>query len=129
MEKIRNYLSAYDRLAFAAARASGERLDELERDGLIQRFEFTFELAWKSLKAYLEHQGVPELRFPKQVLREAYAAGVIDHDALWLAMLDARNRTSHLYDEDAAAKIAEQICHDFLPLLRALADFYRAQAE
>lgn len=127
MEKIHNYLNAYDRLAFAVAKHADTELDDLERDGLIQRFEFTFELAWKSLKEYMEAQGVADLKFPKQVLREAYTAGLIDNDKIWLAMLSARNSTSHIYDEDAAERIVNQVSNDFLPLFRALAGFYRAQ--
>ena len=127
MEKMRNYLSACDRLAFAVERAKQGALDDLERDGLVQRFEFTFELAWKSLKEYMEQQGVSDLRFPKQVLKEAYGAGIIDHDEIWIAMLYERNQSSHIFDEEVANQIAGQICRDFLPQLRALAEYYRSQ--
>ena len=125
MNRAQNYLRACDRLSEAVRELSGEPGDELRRDGLIQRFEFTFELAWKSLKEYLEAQGYAELTTPRAVLREAFAARLIDDEAAWLAMLDARNRTSHIYDEGAAAEIAGQICADFLPPLSALAKFYR----
>jgi len=53
------------------------------RDGMIQRFEFSFELAWKALKEYMTEQGVPDLQFPKQILQEAYVDGLIDDQAIW----------------------------------------------
>ena len=127
MKKAHNYLSAYDRLAWAVAELARDPLDELRRDGLIQRFEFTFELAWKSLKEYLEAQGFARLTTPREVLREAYAAELIDGEAVWLSMLDARNQTSHLYDEDVSAEIAARICGEYLAPLGALAALYRAR--
>ena len=88
---------------------------------MIQRFEFTVELAWKSLREYLEDQGVVlSVISPRAVLKEAYAAGVIDDADAWNAIISARNLTSHVYDEATAAEIARQICEDFLPILRAL---------
>ena len=127
MNKVRNYLSAYDRLAWATNELARDPSDELRRDGLIQRFEFTFELAWKSLKEYLEAQGFAGLTTPRQVLREAYAAELIGDEEAWLSMLDARNRTSHIYDENISAEIAGRICAEYLPPLAALAAFYRKQ--
>ena len=127
MKKAHNYLSAYDRLAWAVAELARDPLDELRRDGLIQRFAFTFELAWKSLKEYLEAQGFARLTTPREVLREAYAAELIDGEAVWLSMLDARNQASHLYDEDVSAEIAARICGEYLAPLGALAALYRAR--
>ncbi|WP_367142724.1 HI0074 family nucleotidyltransferase substrate-binding subunit [Desulfosporosinus sp.] len=68
--------------------------NDLLRDGVIQRFEFTFELAWKTLKAVFEDEGLIGLNSPKTVLREAFAMGLIQDDELWLTMLSDRNSTS-----------------------------------
>ena len=128
LQKIENYKSALLQLekAVEAYRAAPE--DALYRDGLIQRFEFTFELAWKSLKEYMEDQGVlVSILTPRAILKEAYAAGLIGDAALWSAALDCRNLTSHIYDEKTAREIAGRICGEFLPPLSALADFYREQ--
>lgn len=124
MRKQANFLSAVARLAEGVAEYTA-RPSTLQRDGVIQRFEFTFELAWKSLKEYLEDQGVPPLQFPKQVLQEAYAAGVIDNEQIWLQMLSSRNVTSHIYSDNEAANVAQDITTRFLPALRALADYYQ----
>ncbi|MCZ6902205.1 MAG: HI0074 family nucleotidyltransferase substrate-binding subunit [Rickettsia endosymbiont of Ixodes persulcatus] len=69
-------------------------------DATIQRFEFTFELAWKFLKEYFVEKGIV-LNYPKEVLKEAFTAGII----IWIYMLADRNMTSHTYDEKLADEI------------------------
>ena len=121
LQKIENYKNAIMQLDDAVNCYLASPQDTLYRDGLIQRFEFTVELAWKSLREYLEDQGVVlSVISPRAVLKEAYAAGVIDDADAWNAIISARNLTSHVYDEATAAEIARQICEDFLPILRAL---------
>ena len=89
---------------------------------MLQRFEFTFELGWKALKEYMLDAGMQNtLQFPKQVLREAYAAELIDDEGVWLDMLNARNQTSHIYDDHTAAVIAAKIQNAYLPELQKLA--------
>lgn len=125
MKKVSNYLSAFRRLSQAVEIYSGHTDNALYRDGLIQRFEFTVELAWKSLKEYLEDQGaVVEHNTPKAVLKDAFAAGIVQEDRAWINILTARNLTSHIYKEETAINIAQQVCGEFLPTLRALAEFY-----
>lgn len=121
LQKIENYKHAFAQLEDAVARYHASPQDTLYRDGLIQRFEFTVELAWKSLREYLEDQGVIlAVSSPRAVLKEAYAVGVIDDADTWNAILTARNLTSHVYDEATAAEIARQICEDFIPSPRDL---------
>ena len=116
-----NYLRAVQRLGEALEEYAANPTDTV-RDGVIQRFEFTFDLAWKSLKEYMQDQGATTpLQFPKQVLREAYAAELIDDERLWLDMLNARNQTSHIYDDHTAAVIAAKIQNAYLPELQKLA--------
>ena len=89
-----NFVNAAHRLAEAVTDYRNIRNDTV-RDGMIQRFEFTFELGWKALKEYMLDAGMQNtLQFPKQVLREAYAAELIDDESVWLDMLNARNQTS-----------------------------------
>ena len=126
LQKIENYNSALAQLEQAVAIYQKSQQDALYRDGLIQRFEFTVELSWKSLKAYLEDQGfVLAASSPRAVLKDAYAAGVIQDAERWNRILTARNITSHVYDEKTADGVAAQICNDFLPVLQALGRFYR----
>lgn len=78
-------------------------------DAVIQRFEFTYELAWKTMKAYLESQGLTESRTPKDVIRESFGIGLIEDGDGRLDMLADRNLTSHTYREDMAREIFGKI--------------------
>ena len=91
----------------------GEALDEandnaLMIDGTIQRFEFTVELFWKTLKRSLAAEGI-EANSPKETLKQAYAAKWLNDETIWLQMLKDRNETSHVYDEDKAREIYSHI--------------------
>lgn len=126
LQKIENYHHALAQLAEAVQIYTADPGDALYRDGLIQRFEFTVELAWKSLKEYLEDQGaVLGIASPRGVLKEAYAAGVITDAETWNRIIEARNITSHVYDEKTAQTVADQIAREFLPVLQKLGAFYR----
>ena len=115
LQKIEHYISALAQLEQAVAIYQKSQQDALYRDGLIQRFEFTVELAWKSIKEYLEDQGsTTPIATPRAVLKEAFAAGVIQDAEEW----------NKIYDEKTAEDVAAQICNDFLPLLKALGKFY-----
>lgn len=81
---------------------------DIKTDGMIQRFEFTMELFWKVLKYALELQKV-EAPFPKVRLQKAFAAGWIEDESIWIAMLTDRNLTSHTYNQDTAKDIALRI--------------------
>lgn len=90
-------------------------------DGTMQRFEFCFELLWKTLKVALyETQGFDAVS-PKQVLQKAYAVGWLDDEKLWIDMLRDRNLTSHTYKEDLAREIYAHI-HDYYPEMRRVHD-------
>ncbi len=126
LQKIENYHRAIAQLEEAVAVYGNDQSDALYRDGLIQRFEFTVELAWKSLKEYLEDQGsILSVTSPRFVLKEAYAAGVIMDEEVWDEIIRSRNVTSHVYDEKTAVKVAERICSTYLPVLEKLDNFYR----
>lgn len=126
MKKVANFLLAVQRLQEAVDVHLQHPDNDVIRDGMIQRFEFTFELSWKALKEYLLDQGVAnELNFPKQVLKSAYGNQIIHNESIWLDMLESRNRTSHIYDDRIAAKIAKDISVRFLPVLKDLAEYFR----
>ncbi len=85
-------------------------------DGTIQRFEFTFELAWKLIKNILNYNGIA-VESPRPVIKEAFKAKVIKDGQEWINMLEDRNKTSHLYDEKQALKIYEKIKNDHYQIL------------
>lgn len=127
LQKMKNYKNALAQLEDAIDRYQASPMDTLYRDGLIQRFEFTVELAWKSIKEYLEDQGmVLSIASPRGILKEAFAVGVIQDSVAWNEILTARNLTSHVYDESTANAIAHQICADFLSPLQSLLDVYES---
>ncbi|WP_395476677.1 HI0074 family nucleotidyltransferase substrate-binding subunit [Rickettsia endosymbiont of Pantilius tunicatus] len=94
--------------------------DEAYVDATIQRFEFTFEFAWKFLKEYFAQMGIV-LNYPKEVIKEAYAVGIINDEALWVHMLLDRNMTSHTYNEKLADEIYNRI-RTYVPELKKLLD-------
>ena len=123
LQKIENYHHAVAQLDQAVAVYSNDQSDSLYRDGLIQRFEFTVELAWKSLKEYLEDQGsVLAVAAPRAVLKDAYAAGVIMDAEIWDEIIRSRNVTSHVYDEQTAIEVADRVCSTYLPCLLYTSD-------
>ena len=109
MKKVDNFLKAIKRLKEAVNEYSENSKSDLLRDGLIQRFEFTFEPSWKALKEYMADQGVSgDIQFPKQVLKLAYENHIINDQQTWLKMLEARNSTSHIYDDKIAKEISSK---------------------
>ena len=127
LTKAEHFCQAVDRLREALDVLACDPDSTVIRDGVIQRFEFSFELAWKSLRDYMADQGadMSGVVFPKQVLKAAYAAGLLSDEGVWLMMLEARNITSHVYDDQQAAKIAAEIRDSYFTALSGLADFYR----
>ena len=119
--KQSNFINAAHRLEEAVVDYRNISNDTV-RDGVIQRFEFTFELAWKTLQEYMLEAGMANtMQFPKQVLHEAYAANLIDGESIWLDMLQARNTTPHIYDDHVAAIIVGKVQSVYLPELQKLA--------
>jgi nucleotidyltransferase substrate binding protein (TIGR01987 family) len=96
-QRIADYRKALTRLHEALEQSESD----LVRDAAIQRFEFTFELAWKAMKLFLEFKGI-DARGPKDALREALAQGLISDGNAWTELLEQRNLTSHTYDEGIA---------------------------
>ena len=86
--------------------------DELQGVGLIQSFEFTFELGWKTLKDFLQEQGV-DVQFPREVIKQAFAAQLIEDGALWIEMLDKRNELSHTYNQEQAKRAIQAVRNSY----------------
>ena len=114
-QRLQSFRKAFALLSDAATLSRQRELSDLERQGLIQAFGFTFELGWLTLKDYLEAIGFTELRGPKPVVRKAFANDVIAEGEEWIAMIESRNRTSHTYNENVAREIATAILSKYVP--------------
>lgn len=86
---------------------------ELEKDGVIQRFEFTFELMWKSLKLFLYEEGI-ECKSPKNCLIRAFKYGIIQNEQTVLDMLDDRNNSTHVYNKEESEEIFRRIKKSYI---------------
>ena len=106
-----------------------DALNQLEKEGVIQRFEYCFELAWKTIKDYLEAGGyVFAIVTPRQVLKDAYGAKILDDGQVWIDMLDHRNLLSHTYSLVIFEQAVEAIHTRYLAGIEQLHDFMHTQA-
>ena len=95
-------------------------LNEREQQGLIKAFEYTFELAWNTLRDLLRSQGNTDLLGSRDTLREAFRLGLISDGESWMLMIQDRNLTSHTYNRATADMIAEHIASNYLPCFQQL---------
>ncbi len=94
------------------------KMSRLEEEGLIQRFEYTFELAWKFLQDTLQERGYTQIRGPRPVIEQAFQDGMISDGPVWMEMLKARNETTHLYDEATFNFIIAKVKKPFFNILK-----------
>lgn len=117
--KRENYCKAVERLREALSEYDANPSDTM-RDGVIQRFKFTTELAWKACREYLTDLGYADVNGPKPVMREAFAHGLIDDETVWIDILNDRNLTSHVYKEQTANEIFERIQGKYIQHFKSL---------
>ncbi|MGB8376529.1 MAG: nucleotidyltransferase substrate binding protein [Salegentibacter sp.] len=113
-QRLKNYEKALIQLNKATDLTKERDLSELERQGLIQYFEFTHELAWNVMKDFFAYQGNPEIRESRDATREAFKFGLINNGEAWMDMIISRNRTTHTYDEKTAIEIAHAILKEYV---------------
>ena len=103
-------------------------LNQLEKEGVIQRFEYCFELAWKTVKDYLEASGFVLVTVtPRQVLKDAFAAKILKDGQVWIDMLDHRNLLSHTYDLASFETAVNAIHGQYLLAFEGLHEFLRKE--
>ena len=121
-QKLNSYRKALRRLAEVVNVAKIRQLNDFEADGMIQRFEFTFELAWKLMKSYAEYQGTDkEIMGSRDAIRWAFENKLIADSNVWMEMVKRRNDTSHTYDEDTASEVVLRIKDSYY---QAFMEFY-----
>lgn len=107
IQRYNNFLKTFHQ--FEKFIEKGDRLNELEQQGLIKSFEYTYELAWNTLKDFYELQGESGIQGSRDAIQMAFKRGLITDGDAWMAMLQDRNRTSHTYNEDIAKEITRAI--------------------
>ena len=125
-QRFSNYVKALHKLSQAIEYIKSESesideddldsvLDEMIKEGLIQRFEYTHELAWNVMKDYATYQGNPNVGGSRDASREAFQLKLISNAKIWMDMIGSRNKTSHTYNEETADEIYLKIINDYHP--------------
>jgi nucleotidyltransferase substrate binding protein (TIGR01987 family) len=119
-QRFANYKKALAQLKEAVVLSQQRALSKLEKQGVIQAFEFTHELAWNVLKDFLQDQGNQDIKGSKDATREAFKVGLIADGERWMAMIQSRNASSHTYDEQTAERLVTAIINAYFPLFEVL---------
>lgn len=128
-QRFANYQRALGRLTAAVELSRQRPLSDLEKQGLIQAFEFTHELAWNVMKDYLAWQGTVDITGSRDATREFFSRGLLQDGEGWMEMIRSRNQTSHTYNEKVANEISARIIGTYHPLFMAFAERMRALEE
>ena len=121
MKRFEYYVKALNKLKEAML----ENPTDIVIDGTLQRYEFTFELAWKTMKDYLEYNGYSDnIASPRAIIQLAYQAKIIKNGDIWINMMLDRNVLSHLYDEEKSREIYDNIKKSYLDEFEKLKVFF-----
>lgn len=119
--KYMNLVKAYNKLKEVSELYDGS--NEIIRDSLIQRFEFTYELTHKTLREFMKYLGVTlDNSFPRTIFKKAYVNNLISSEETWINLLEDRSCTSHIYNENLASEVAERIVKDYVPAIEELVE-------
>jgi len=119
-QRFDNFNRALKQLTAAVELAAQREFTQLEKQGVIQAFEFVHELAWNVLKDLLEFEGIQGIVGSRGTVREAFKRGLLADGELWLDMIDKRNLTSHTYNAELAQDMVNTIIHGYYPNFMAL---------
>ena len=121
-QRFNNFEKAFKQLSEAIN--NFQNLSTLEKEGLIQRFEYTFELSWKVLKDFLETKGF-FVKYPREILKLAFENEIIDIGETWFEMLEFRNILAHTYSEENFNNAVEKVHSTFYSEIKKLYDFLK----
>jgi nucleotidyltransferase substrate binding protein (TIGR01987 family) len=120
IQRLTNYHKALIILKEGVDLYSSRPLSNMEKQGLIKAFEFTYELSWNLMRDYSLYQGYQEIRGSRDAIRQAISMDLISDGEIWMKMIESRSSTTHTYDEKTADDILEKIINDYYPALMAL---------
>lgn len=115
-QRLANYEKALAQLMLAVSLSKQRDLSDLEKQGLIQAFEFTHELAWNTMRDYFLYQGNSDITGSRDAVRESFSKGLITDGEGWMEMIKSRNQTSHTYNLQVANEITEKITDQYCEL-------------
>lgn len=125
-QRFAHYQNAFKQLESSVQLSKQRSLSELEKQGLIKAFEFTYELAWNVMKDYFEYQGTTSIMGARDAVRESFQKGLVADGEAWMQMIQSRNQTSHTYNQKVADEIVEKVveryCALFLELEKKLVE-------
>jgi nucleotidyltransferase substrate binding protein (TIGR01987 family) len=125
IQRFQNYQKALARLTEAVELSRTRPLSELEMQGLVQAFEFTHELAWNTLKDFLESRGAKNLYGSRDATREAFAKGLVENGEIWMAMIRDRNQSTHTYNMSVVRGIVAAVTTDYITAFTRLQERLR----
>ncbi|GIV26232.1 MAG: nucleotidyltransferase [Bacteroidia bacterium] len=119
VQRFSNFKKAFSKLENIVLqiqqKQSESSIEDIVKEGVIQRFEYTHELAWNVMKDFLEEKGKNEIYGSKDATREAFESGLITNGEVWMDMIRSRNQTSHTYNETTADSIFFKIINEYYP--------------
>ena len=127
-QRFDNLQRAYRRLGWALDIQQQDPENDVIRMAVIKAYEFTFELSWKTLKDFLAYNGI-DAKLPREVLKQAFATGLITNGQLWIDMLEERNLMAHTYDDTRARKAVEMIQERYMAGLHQLHELLLTKLE
>lgn len=125
MSKLESVMKQFEKAIGRLEEALNMPETEIVRDSAIQRFEFTIDLSWKTVKAFLEERKGIVCTSPKECFREAYRQGIIGYEEDWLKLVDMRNETVHTYNEEIAERIYKELPNALKHFIALLASIKR----
>lgn len=120
IQRLKSYEKALHKLKEAIEKYHTGNMNEIEKEGMIQRFEHTYELAWNTIKDYYKAQGETNIQGSKDAFRTAFNRGLIQDGEIWMEMVESRILTTHTYNDNIANLIIQHIVEKYFTLFEKL---------
>lgn len=128
VERFENFEKAKKNLSIAKDYIAQNGITDIAIMALVQAFEITFELAWKTQKDYLEYNGI-KVNTPRETIKEAFQSNIIEDGQIWIDMMESRNKTSHTYNVEFANQLAHEILEKYIPQFENLYTFFKGKID
>ena len=121
IQRFENYKTALDNLDETVECINRDGISKIYTMALVQAFEIAFELTWKTIKDYLEYSGI-KTDTPREAIKSAFSNNLIEDGKIWILMMEARNKTSHTYNQSFAKELANEILNEYTKQLHNLSE-------